>query len=286
MVSLIVCTIERVDELERLLSSLEQQTHRGFEVLIVDQNADDRIARVVAAHPDLSIRHLRSGRGLSRGRNVALRKVQGEFVAFPDDDCWYPPDLLESVVAWFDAHPEFVGLFARLRQADGKPVGPRLPDTALRCTKQNILPIGAAPAGFLRKSVVDAVGLFNENIGVGSAFTYQAGEECDYFLRPLELGHHMWYDPALTVHHPNLHSPERLRRTTYGYALGSAYVLRLHGCSLYFASLVVRSLGGAALSLLLLRFENSYIYLLRAAGFLRGYFWGPHELARLKAKVN
>ena len=285
MVSLIVSTLGRVQELEGLLASLDRQTCKNFEVLVVDQNCDDRLCPILTAHPGLLIRHLRSGRGLSRGRNTALPLAKGDIICFPDDDCWYPEDLLSSVVTWFDGHPEFAGLFALLRDGDGNPVGPKLPIRACRCTKRSILTIAASPAGFLRKQIADAIGLFNENIGVGSDSTYQAGEECDYFLRPLELGYDMWFEPAFTVHHPNLHSPGRLRRTTYRYALGGTYVLRVHGYSLlYPANLVFRSLGGAALSLLKFDFENAYIYLLRAAGYIRGYVWGPRDLARLQSR--
>jgi len=269
-----------------LTKSLDQQTYRNFEVLIVDQNSDERLLPVLAGHPELPIRHLRSYRGLSRARNVGLKYANGDIVAFPDDDCWYPRDLLESVTHWFSAHREFAGLFVRLRDSEGNAIGPKLPDDACRCTKQNILTVGASPAGFLRRDLVDAIGPFNENIGAGANTPYQAGEECDYFLRALD-GRNMWYDPALTVHHPQLHSLERLGRTTYSYALGSAYVLRIHGCHRYYWRLVVRSLGGAVATLCKLDFANSYIYLLRAAGFLRGYFWGPRDLAKLsRSKVQ
>ena len=45
-------------------------------------------------------------------------------------------------------------------------------------------------------------------------------------------------------------------------------------------------LGGAIVSLLKADVENSRIYLLRAAGQIRGYFWGPRDMARLRAKSD
>jgi glycosyltransferase involved in cell wall biosynthesis len=100
MISLLVATLGRVDELNRLLASLENQD-AGFEVLVVDQNPDDRLAPVLAAHSRLAARHLRSERGLSRARNVGLRAAQGDLIAIPDDDCWYPAGLLARVEEWF-----------------------------------------------------------------------------------------------------------------------------------------------------------------------------------------
>ena len=47
MISLIVATKDRVAELGRLLGSLENQVYREFEVIIVDQNPDDRLEAVL-----------------------------------------------------------------------------------------------------------------------------------------------------------------------------------------------------------------------------------------------
>ena len=41
--SLIVATLNRTDELGTLLESLNRQDHRDFEVIVIDQNADQRL---------------------------------------------------------------------------------------------------------------------------------------------------------------------------------------------------------------------------------------------------
>src|SRR5271166_5434820 len=120
MISLIVATMDRVTELERLLTSLDCQSYKEFEVIVVDQNPDDRLLLVLRSHEALTIRHLRCSPGASRARNVGLRIAGGDIIAFPDDDCWYPEGLLASVVAWFQSHQEFSGLLATLRGPDGK----------------------------------------------------------------------------------------------------------------------------------------------------------------------
>src|SRR5436853_4580540 len=94
---LVVATVDRFEELGRLLSALERQTEARFRVVLVDQNEDDRLDSVLSEHASLDVVRLRAAHGLSRARNVALPSVQGDIVAFPDDDCVYPDDLLESV---------------------------------------------------------------------------------------------------------------------------------------------------------------------------------------------
>src|SRR5271157_1281152 len=138
MVSLIVTTIDRVAELERLLTTLDAQSYKDFEVLVVDQNPDDRLVAVVQKHQGLTIRHLRSGRGLSRGRNAGLRAAKGDIIAVPDDDCWYPDQLLATVTEWLALHPEFDALFTGARTADHKLMAPKWAPGPGRCTMENV----------------------------------------------------------------------------------------------------------------------------------------------------
>ncbi len=281
MVSLIVATVNRGTELERLLTSLDRQTYRDFEVIVVDQNRDDRLVPVLGVHPGLEIRRVRCELGLSRARNAGLRAAKGDIIAIPDDDCWYPDQLLEQVTNWFASHPEF-GIFNVVkRSAENKPVGPKWPPTARNCAMADVWQCAISSAIFMRRSVCDAVGDFNEMIGVGAPSKYQSGEETDYVLRALERGFQMWYEPSLTVHHPPLDSVVRLRRVSYRFALGTGYVLRIHRHPLRLVvRYIARSLGGALLSLFKGDIARAHAYLLRGAGQFRGYVLGPRDLAR------
>src|ERR1700749_1024458 len=106
MISLIVASLHRTAELERLLASLETQSFRDFEVIVIDQNPDQRLADVLGKHPVLNLSHLRCPPGASRARNMGIKAAQGEIIGFPDDDCWYSTDLLQTVSKWFASHPE------------------------------------------------------------------------------------------------------------------------------------------------------------------------------------
>lgn len=282
MVSLIVATLNRVTELERLLASLDGQSCRDFEVIVVDQNADERLLPVLRKHEGLTLRHLRSGKGLSRARNVGLPYAKGDIIGFPDDDCWYPERLLTEITDCFSLHPEFGVLFATLRDADGRPVGPRWADHCCLWTKENVWECAISPAAFLRREVTDAIGLFNEKIGLGAATPYQSGEDVDYFVRPLGIGCKIWYDPALTVHHPSFHALDRVRQRSYSYALGGGYTLRVHGYPVWrLLKSLMRSIGGAVVNLFRGNFSLAHSYLLRAAGLTHGYLFGPSELGKL-----
>jgi glycosyltransferase involved in cell wall biosynthesis len=287
MVSLIVPTINRVAELERLLASLDIQTYKDFEVLVVDQNPDERLLPVLNSHPALNIRHLRSERGAARARNVALRVAAGDIVGFPDDDCWYPSTLLANVVQWFQRNPEYDGLFTTMHDANNRPVGPQWPGTPLLVNRTNVWRIGFFVTVFLSRKITDAVGFFREDIGVGSATRYQSGEESDYYLRALARSYRMRYEPSFTVHHPSLHGIDRQRATVYPFALGAGYVMRIHGYSwIGFGAYWARSLGGCLTSLGKGDLPMAQVYWRRAAGQLRGYVLGPKDILRAVDRVD
>ena len=99
--SLLLATVGRTAELERFLSSLDAQTYRNFDLIVVDQNPDERLAALVQSYAGrFPVLCVKSTPGLSRARNAGLRYVSGDVIAFPDDDCWYPPDLLRKATLW------------------------------------------------------------------------------------------------------------------------------------------------------------------------------------------
>jgi glycosyltransferase involved in cell wall biosynthesis len=282
VISLIVATVGRTGELERLLASLERQIFKDFEVIVVDQNGDDRLVPILASYSGLVLQHLRSRRGLSIARNVGLRYATGDIFAFPDDDCWYPSDLLQSVYLWFQNRSDFDLLSAVARSADDAPVGPNWPSAGCKVSKRNIWACSVSTTIFIRRSVCRLIGGFNEQIGVGANTNYQSGEETDYLLRAMEKGCRMWFEPGLTVHHPPLHDIERLKRVTYPFALGSGYILRQHHFPLHdVAHELIRSFGGAVVSLMKANPRRAHVYLLRGMGQAVGYFRGPSAVAAI-----
>jgi DNA processing protein len=96
-ISLVISTTNRPREISALLNSLYRQTVKPHQVVVVDQSADNATERsVLASKNELPVTYLRDDRkGLSRGRNLGVSLVNGDVVAFPDDDCVYPPENVE-----------------------------------------------------------------------------------------------------------------------------------------------------------------------------------------------
>jgi glycosyltransferase involved in cell wall biosynthesis len=229
--SLVLCTVDRVDEVDRFLTSLAAQGVCDLEVLLVDQNEDGLLHPLIVSWCQrLPLRVLSSARGLSRARNVALSAVRGEVVAFPDDDCECPPGLLARVVQELDADPTLDGVSARSvdeRGAGGGIRWARRPST-LRIV--SVLGRHVSYGLFLRSALVQRTGRFDESLGVGAATPWGAGEETDFLMRAIALGGRVRYDPTLTVRHPSKEAAdhEARRRRLEAYGRGMGRVLRRH----------------------------------------------------------
>lgn len=226
MFSLIVCTVDRFDQLERLFRSLVEQRHREFEVILVDQNADDRLSGLIDGFsPHFAIRHIRSPKGLSRARNNGMAMATGDYVCFPDDDCWYEADTLADAAALFAVHPELAIVTGRTLDAEGRASVSPTGETRLALTRWNYLKCGNSNGIFVRRAALAEIGGFDEDLGVGSQSPFQSGEEADFLLRALAVGKRAMFFPELIVHHDQVTSeygPRQVERARkYGRGFGA-----------------------------------------------------------------
>src|SRR3954454_21748097 len=139
--SLIVPTFGRADELNQLFTSLCEQSPSTMEVIVVDQNDDDRVVPYLELlGPGIASRHIRvSKKSLSNARNVGLSHASGEYVAFPDDDCWYPRGLLPNLERWFNDHPAYQILAVGAQDEMGLTSGNRWPQDQCDIRPHNAL---------------------------------------------------------------------------------------------------------------------------------------------------
>ncbi|WP_338825130.1 hypothetical protein MHOCP_06890 [Moorella humiferrea] len=236
-ISLVLATVNRTTELKRFLASLQSQSYRNYELIVVDQNPDTRLEPILTVYSDsFPIIHVRSEKGLSRARNIGLRYVRGDIVAFPDDDCWYSPDILERVVSFFKENKKWDGLVGRSVDANGQTTAGRFDLRSGSINKYNVWKRGISFSIFLRYKVVDTAGVFDEDLGAGAGTSWGSGEETDYLIRALKAGFKLFYDPSLTVGHANPvadYTVETINRAL-NYGAGMGWVLRKHGYPLWF----------------------------------------------------
>jgi glycosyltransferase involved in cell wall biosynthesis len=278
IVDLVLPTVERTTELDRFLESLAAQSFRRFRLIVIDQNQDDRLLPILARYeeavPVLSVASLP---GASRARNVGLQHVQGDLVGLPDDDCWYPSDLLEKVVDLLNRRPELDGVGGRTVDVAGRSSFVRWAnaDKPAAIRHGNVWRTAVAVTIFLRRNVVDSLDGFDETLGVGSGTPWGSGEETDYVLRALASGFRLEYDPSIVVYHesPNPAFSRSAAARAYAYGMGNSRVLRKHGYGSWFALYrVLQLVAGATVFLGRARFAHAWFYWAMARGRAVGWF--------------
>ncbi len=221
--------------------------------MLVDQNPDDRLVALAGKYRTACrLHHLRSPRGVSRARNLGLSRCSGQFVGFPDDDCWYLPDTLQGIGRAFDARSEADGLIGPVIEADGAIVR-RCPRTGRWLTKYSLPARTHAVSMFFRRERAASLGGFDETLGPGAGTPWGSAEDHEYVARALEQGLRVFYDPALGVCHAD--APHRFDefevRKERAYARGCGRFLRMRSYSRWYVGYRLgRGLAGAALGAL------------------------------------
>jgi glycosyltransferase involved in cell wall biosynthesis len=186
---LVVATVGRNAELATLLESIEAQGFPRVRVLVVDQNEDGSVSELLRGRA-VEMLHLSSERGLSRARNVALARVEADLVAFPDDDCRFEPGTFRRVAERFAADATLDGLTGRSADDAGRSAPSWKRDAAV-LDPDNLWNRAISYTIFLRRELVERVGAFDEQLGLGSGRPWSSGEEIDYLVRALRSGAHI-----------------------------------------------------------------------------------------------
>jgi glycosyltransferase involved in cell wall biosynthesis len=255
---LVVSTLSRTTELPFLFESLCKQTHKDFVLVLVDQNPDDRLVPVVQEFSErIRIHHIRSGKGLSKGRNVGLSfMAEGDVVAFPDDDCTYPPTLLERLADLFDEHPEWDVITGRSVTESGEASNGRWDQEPGRVTIENVWNRATSFSIFARRSAMSGI-RFDENLGLGDGEAnslWGSSEDIDFVLQLIRRRQYVQFDPTIKIHHPDWsitgYNPAVYNKAK-AYGRGMGRVLRKHGYPLRLVVYhLIRPIGGTILSIL------------------------------------
>lgn len=229
--SLIIPTIDRISEVTRLFDSVSRQIYRDYQVIVIDQNPDDRLLPLIGKYALMfPIKHRRvQFRGAARARNAGLELAEGDFILWPDDDSWLPPNLLECASTLFEQQPQLSGLVGVLVDEHGKTHSRWVPSTARAVTLTDAFTLAAEPVLFFRRDVVGKLGGFDPDLGTGAQTPWGAGEGTDLCVRALREHNALQIEPSLTVFHAQVDSnpnDERQLAKARSYARGMGRVLK------------------------------------------------------------
>lgn len=232
LVSIIIPVYNRILPLERALESIQQQTFKDFDVIVVDDHSTDDIQSVVQKFGFSCLKSI--GKGVSAARNTGIRPSQSEFIAFLDSDDEWLPNKLEKQIQYLLSNPESSIVHTNeIWIRDGQQVkqGQKHQKSGGRIFSQCTSLCLIAPSSVLvRRLLFDKIGLFDESFPVCEDFDLwlriTALHDVDFLSEPLVIKHgghddqlsmqyhsmDLWRVRALAKHinNPNLSEQEHL----------------------------------------------------------------------------
>ena len=218
LVSVVICSYNRAAYIGGALDSLYQQTASKdhFEVIVVDNNSTDGTEQVVAkwrsenqeGHFHYSTE---TNQGASFARNTGAQLAKGAWLCFMDDDAVATPSYIENIIQHILAKPEAIGFGGRIIPK----YIPSEPKWMSYYVSSLVGNFDYAPTAcafengkyaiesnmIVQKDVYDAIGGFNTQIPGVVGTLRIGGEGKELFYKILALGHTIYYDPAICVHH-------------------------------------------------------------------------------------
>ena len=217
-VTVVIAAYNSARYIRQTLDSVNAQTIRDYEVIVVNDGSDDRVEleRTLHAHP-LSIIYLsQENKGVSAARNAAIRIARGQFYAQLDADDQWTPDYLEVQLGILEENPDVTLVYpnatiigddsdAELEFMKISPSEGEVSFAALVEQKCTVMTCVTA-----RMSAIREAGMFDESL--------RSCEDFDLWLRIVKNGGLITYHRrplALYRRHPGSLSSDRVWMTRH-----------------------------------------------------------------------
>ena len=218
ILSIVICSYNRASYISGALDSLYHQSAGldNFEAIIVDNNSTDNTAEVFkqwrSSHANGSFTYLtESKQGASFARNTGAEGAKGQWLCFMDDDAIANSNYVENIIKHIKTKPEAIGFGGRIIPK----YIPSAPEWMSYYVSSLVGNFDYAPTAcafehgkyplesnmIIRKDVYDAIGGFNTELPGVVGTLRIGGEGKELFYKILALGHTIYYDPAICVHH-------------------------------------------------------------------------------------
>lgn len=244
-VSIIVCTLNRADQLALCLPTLSAAIAAApdlaCEVVVVDNGSTDTTAEVITAWASTCshrvTRSLQPTPGLATARNTGVAAAKGDLVIFTDDDCRMDTSYVRAASSAYRAEPvrTLMGGVVALGDPADIPMSITRGDLPFRYDRAS----GSARRVNINdpfmgcNMVIPALafrelGPFDERIGAGT--TIPGGEDSDFFMRAYTAGFGLAFKPELRVEHfHGRRTPAQGLALNRNYSLGTGALYLKHG---------------------------------------------------------
>jgi GT2 family glycosyltransferase len=240
MVSVVVCTLNRAEDLRRCLDHLHRCDPPADEIIVVDNGSQSSETRDVVVE-FATVRYVLESRiGLDIARNTGAQAASGNILAYVDDDVRVYPQWVSSVQQAFedDSVMALTGpVLPRQLETRAQWIfesewgfnrGYRRRDFGPEFLRQHrvsgapVWEVGAGANMAFRREVFDRIGYFDVRLDVGAA---GCSGDSEYWYRVMAAGLKCRYDPSVVVEHRHRESMEGLERQLSAYMRGHTAAL-------------------------------------------------------------
>lgn len=209
-VSVIIPNFNGLAYLEGVLSGLERQSMKNFEVILVDNGSTDGSCAFVAAQYSwVHIIELSENFGFSRAVNEGIKAARAPYVLLLNNDTEVEPDFLKEMTEGIQRHKKAFSCQAKMIQfhdrekmddggnyycALGWAFAGGKGKAAERYNKEKKIFSSCAGAAIYRKKIFEKIGYFDDE-----HFAYL--EDLDVGYRARIYGYENWYIPGAVVYH-------------------------------------------------------------------------------------
>ena len=199
LVSLIILSWGRKNEILETLGELQRQIYKDFEIVVIDQGSADKLPEeIVRKYPEIKLIRLAENIGVPAGRNLGVLNSGGQFLFFLDNDAVLGHSSLQKIVDKFKECPEVGIIGCAMLNYVTKELDKDLwgyPGDWLKYAKSEFESYTYCGGGCaIKREVFERVGLFWEDLFFGC-------EEIDYGIRTLDKGYKIIYFPEAKVFH-------------------------------------------------------------------------------------
>ena len=226
--SIIIPTINRKKELEKLLESISNLSYKELnEVIIVDQNENNLIDDIVNKYKEkLPIKHYKvEFIGASRARNYGAKKATGEILNFPDDDSQMLENTLSIINKRFREKQDCIAICGKIEDRENKENILRFLNKETYVSFLNLYNTTIECNLFIKKEEFIKIGMFDENLGIGTY--YGAEEGADLICRLLYKKKKIFYINKTLFYHPNKKQETNMKKY-YSYGIGTGGFAKKH----------------------------------------------------------
>lgn len=169
LVSIVIPVHNGERYIKESIDSCLDQTYENIEVIVVDDKSEDGTLDILKEYGDkITVLPIEKQNGLGNVINIGIRKSKGKYIARMDADDVMYPTRIEKQIEYLESHPNCVAVGGQIDIIDESSniTGHReyaIEDKDIKKNRFLFQPF-AHPAVTLRKSAVEEIGLYPENM--------------------------------------------------------------------------------------------------------------------------